>query len=75
MLKQHILLVLQVSYWHLTGRPVLAGMELQEGLVVATLGLFNICWGVMASLPVTLITTIITLSTPTYTSTKKSGTP
>ena len=50
-------------------------MELQEGLVVATLGLFNICWGVMASLPVTLITTIITLSTPTYTSTKKSGTP
>lgn len=27
-------------------------MELQEVCVVITLGVFNICWGVMASLPV-----------------------
>ena len=27
-------------------------MEVQEVFVVITLGVFNICWGVMASLPV-----------------------
>ena len=27
-------------------------MEVQEVLMVATLAVFNICWGVMASLPV-----------------------
>ena len=28
------------------------GMEVQEILMVATLAVFNVCWGVMASLPV-----------------------
>ena len=34
-------------------------MEVQEILMVATLAVFNVCWGVMASLPVrTIISTI-----------------
>ena len=30
-------------------------MEVQEVFVVITLGVFNICWGVMASLPVRML--------------------
>ena len=30
-------------------------MEVQEILMVATLAVFNVCWGVMASLPVRTI--------------------